>query len=192
MANSEYQAKLIKVIHVAKRELGMQDDDYRAMLASIPALEGATSTAGLPVPKLQAVLDTMKGMGFKVRPNNKSKGKPHNFNKMPGEITKIEALLTDMSLPWKYADAIANQMFGIKRVAWVKDRKKLASIIAALYVEQKKRRHLGTIEEFKKRLGPGKWTQLESRFPERWERSIDTMEMIIDYLTRQELQESES
>ena len=63
--------QLIKLIHIARRELGMQDEDYRAMLANIPALEGATSSASLTIPKLKLVLETLKGKGFRVVPRSK-------------------------------------------------------------------------------------------------------------------------
>lgn len=66
--SSDQRARLIKLIHVARRELGMQEDDYRAMLANIPQLEGATSSAKLPIPKLKVVLETLKAKGFKVVP----------------------------------------------------------------------------------------------------------------------------
>lgn len=69
--SSDQRARLIKLIHVARRELGMQDDDYRAMLANIPQLEGATSSAKLPIPKLKLVLETLKAKGFKVVPKAK-------------------------------------------------------------------------------------------------------------------------
>lgn len=70
--NTEDRRKqLIKLIHVARRELGMPEDDYRAMLANIPQLEGATSSAKLPIPKLKLVLETLKAKGFKVVPKQK-------------------------------------------------------------------------------------------------------------------------
>lgn len=62
------RTQLIRLIHVARRELGMQEDDYRAMLANIPQLEGATSSAKLSIPKLSLVLETLKAKGFKVAP----------------------------------------------------------------------------------------------------------------------------
>jgi len=71
--NTEDRRKqLIKLIHVARRELGMHEDDYRAMLANIPQLEGATSSAKLPIPKLNLVLETLKAKGFKVVPKGKT------------------------------------------------------------------------------------------------------------------------
>ena len=59
---------LIKLIHVARRELHMDDDTYRLMLAGMKGLDGATSTADLSVPNLLRVLDQLKLRGFTVRP----------------------------------------------------------------------------------------------------------------------------
>jgi phage gp16-like protein len=182
MSQSEYQNKLKKVIHVAKRELGMTDEDYRSMLSSIPALEGATSTAKLTIPKLQAVLDAMKLMGFKVRPNKKTAGKPHNFDKMAEPITKIEALLADMQLPWSYADRISSQMFGIKRCAWLKDRKKLSALIAALHVEQEKRSLEATVLKLLNSLDTETKHLYEKELPVNWNRKRSLMKALIEKL----------
>lgn len=65
--------RLIKLIHVARRELQMDDDTYRLMLSGMPALDGITSTADLSVPNLVQVLEQLKRKGFKVRPNTTSK-----------------------------------------------------------------------------------------------------------------------
>ena len=65
--------RLIKLIHVARRELCMDDDTYRLMLAGMKGLDGATSTADLSVPNLLRVLEQLKQKGFKVRPNKAGK-----------------------------------------------------------------------------------------------------------------------
>lgn len=67
---------LIQLIHVARRELGMDEDSYRQFLANIPALEGATSVASLTVPKLDKVLECLKAKGFKVVPKAKKQAIP--------------------------------------------------------------------------------------------------------------------
>src|SRR5690606_17127052 len=68
--NDESRRKrLIKLIHVARRELGMQDEDYRAMLAAMPALGGKTSSADLGIKGLEIVMRALKARGFKVRSN---------------------------------------------------------------------------------------------------------------------------
>ncbi|WP_207848926.1 MULTISPECIES: regulatory protein GemA [unclassified Pseudomonas] len=59
---------LIKLIHVARRELRMDDDTFRLMLAGMTGLDGATSSADLSVPNLQRVLEQLKQRGFTVRP----------------------------------------------------------------------------------------------------------------------------
>ena len=58
--------RLIKLIHVARRDLRMDDDTYRLLLAGMRELDGATSTANLSVPNLIKVLEQLKLRGFKV------------------------------------------------------------------------------------------------------------------------------
>ncbi len=128
----------IKLIHVAKRELGIDEETYRSMLTSIPELKGETSIKGLSVINLKVIVETLKSKGFKVKRSHKTKGKPHNFKSMPSSINKIEALLTDMKLPWSYADSIANRMFGIQRCAWVREPKQFKALISALNAKAKK------------------------------------------------------
>ncbi|WP_240920388.1 gp16 family protein [Metapseudomonas otitidis] len=67
------RTRLIKLIHVGRRELGMDDETYRLMLAGMKGLGGATSTADLTVPNLYRVLEQLKQKGFKVRPNKNTK-----------------------------------------------------------------------------------------------------------------------
>ncbi|HTF98640.1 MAG TPA: regulatory protein GemA [Cellvibrio sp.] len=74
--NSDQRGRLIKIIHVARRELAMDEDSYRQMLANIPSLEGVTSTAQLSIPKLKLVLEQLKGKGFKVVPKTKKQAIP--------------------------------------------------------------------------------------------------------------------
>lgn len=61
------RTQLIRLIHVARRELGMQDDDYRAMLRSMPSLGGKISSADLGIKGLELVLEALKRKGFKIR-----------------------------------------------------------------------------------------------------------------------------
>lgn len=71
--NSDNRLRLIKLIHVARRELGMDDDTYRLLLSGMKGLGGATSTADLSVPNLYRVLEQLKQRGFKVRPSKKQR-----------------------------------------------------------------------------------------------------------------------
>ncbi|MDH4869846.1 regulatory protein GemA [Pseudomonas sp. BN515] len=68
--------RLIKLIHVARRDLQMDDDTYRLMLTSMKGLDGATSTADLSIPNLYRVLEQLKQKGFKIRPSKTTKRPP--------------------------------------------------------------------------------------------------------------------
>lgn len=87
--------RLIKLIHVARRELRMDDDTYRLMLAGMKGLDGATSTADLSVPNLLRVLEQLKQKGFKVRPNKKAK-RPLADDEQSKKIRALWLTLHDM------------------------------------------------------------------------------------------------
>lgn len=53
-------------------------------------------------------------------------------------IAKIEAILTDAERPWKYADSMANHMFGIRFVEWC-NTGQLHKIVAALVIDKRRR-----------------------------------------------------
>lgn len=67
--NNQQKQRLIRLIHVAKRELCMDDDTYRAILLQIG---NTASSKDLSVSKLEAVLEHLKKVGFKVTPKKKS------------------------------------------------------------------------------------------------------------------------
>ncbi|PTT02740.1 gp16 family protein [Pseudomonas sp. HMWF006] len=79
---------LIKLIHVARRELRMDDDTFRLMLAGMTGLDGATSSADLSVPNLNRVLEQLKLRGFKVRP----KKAPQRPKAADGQSRKIRSM----------------------------------------------------------------------------------------------------
>ena len=76
--------RLIKLIHVGRRELGLDEPTYRTMLASAGK---ADSTSAMGVPALMAVLERMKATGFKIRP--KAGDRPQTINR---DASKVRAL----------------------------------------------------------------------------------------------------
>lgn len=79
----------IKLIHVARRELQLDEDTYRAMLQ---AVAGVSSSSDLDATGRKAVLDHMKRKGFKV----KSKGDKPAAGKVDPQYTKIQALWSEL------------------------------------------------------------------------------------------------
>jgi phage gp16-like protein len=67
------RARLVKLIHVARRELGMDEDTYRLMLRNVG---GTDSTTSMEPRQLKAVVDHLKTRGFKVRAAAKPGVKP--------------------------------------------------------------------------------------------------------------------
>jgi phage gp16-like protein len=62
---------MIAKVHVAKKELGLLDDDYRAMLIRVT---GKPSSAQCSPAELRALLDEMKAKGFKAKPATGRRG----------------------------------------------------------------------------------------------------------------------
>ncbi|EIN5413906.1 TPA: gp16 family protein [Escherichia coli] len=76
------RTSLIKLIHVARRELHLDDDTYRAFLVQCT---GKTSCRELSVAQLEQVLDAMKERGFK-------KQKKHPRRRFKGHVTPREKI----------------------------------------------------------------------------------------------------
>ena len=58
------RSKIIQLIHVAKKEIGLSDEDYRAILESTAK---KTSCSEMTLFELNEVLRAMKKLGFKVK-----------------------------------------------------------------------------------------------------------------------------
>lgn len=142
----------LRAVHASRRQLGLDDDTYRALLERVT---GKRSAADLDAVQLRKVLTEMRRLGAaqptQPREGGRAKpahypGTPHNIDTLPAQIEVVEALLTEMRLSWGYADAIAKRMFRVERVAWLKDEKQVVAILAALYNERTKRALLADIE----------------------------------------------
>lgn len=64
---SNSKPRLIQLIHVAKRDLQLDDDTYRHLLTETTKKE---STRNMTVPQLERVLATLKARGFVVKAKN--------------------------------------------------------------------------------------------------------------------------
>ncbi|MCK8129919.1 regulatory protein GemA [Pseudoalteromonas sp. 2CM39R] len=85
------KAKLIQLIHIAKGQLGLDDDTYRAALLGSA---GKTSCSQMSLPELNKVLEHFKKAGFKAKA--KRRLSPKSSAKQLGEINKIRAIWISM------------------------------------------------------------------------------------------------
>ena len=126
-ADRHRAAELAK-IHIAKKQLGLDDDTYREMLKGVT---GKTSAAELTACERADVLAHLKSAGFA----GKRKGRPNSAmaggDSRAKQLGKIEALLTIGNKSWAYANGIAKRICKVHKMAWVKTRD-LYKIITAL------------------------------------------------------------
>lgn len=183
--------RALAAIHIAKTQLALDDDAYRAIIRRVSAAHGpeVDSSARLNRNQMRAVLEEFRRLGAKRpgahKPANYP-GKPHNYytSALPEMITKIEAQLADMGLSWAYADAIAKRQCGIARCAWVRDEAQLRGIIAALDVEQEKRARNVFIDAAADKLGIGakQLAEMTVQMKPNWRRDRRCLKLVCDHL----------
>jgi phage gp16-like protein len=128
---TDKRRRLLATVHVAKKELGLDDATYRSVLASF----GVESSAALSESGLIDLVRHLERCGFNSsRPRS---DRPNMSGPAARRLSKVEALLTVGKKPWSYADGMAKHMFSVEKVQWCQP-KQLQAIIAAL-VKQGKR-----------------------------------------------------
>lgn len=87
------RARLVKVIHVARRELQLDEATYRLMLTTVT---GKSSTTAMEPRELRAVVDHLKRKGFKVRraaqPADSAPRRPDRRQAASPSARKVRAL----------------------------------------------------------------------------------------------------
>ena len=85
------RTSMIKVIHIARRDLHLDDDTYRALLGS--AVPGKTSCSDMTANELQHVIKALEAKGFKSKPLPRSKRRMSS----PSDVSlKIRAIWKTM------------------------------------------------------------------------------------------------
>lgn len=136
------------ILHVARRELRMEDADYRALLQRAAGVDSSTGIKSRR--QLDDVMAEFKRLGFRKKPSARHGRAPNTLEREP-QMQKIEALLAEMGAAWGYAEAIAMQQnpagadHRIERLEWVPTHK-LRGVITALVRELEKRTLLGIVD----------------------------------------------
>jgi phage gp16-like protein len=121
-------------IHIAKVQLGLDDDAYRAILTQVT---GKTSSKDLTWQGRKALLDHFKKIGFKVKSKPAGRTKPVVVKDRAALISKIEAQLAEAGRPWAYADGMAKRICKVDKIDWCEPGQ-LTKIIAALSYDAKR------------------------------------------------------
>lgn len=105
-------------IHVQAKQLGLDEDTYRALLLRET---GRESAADLNARERGKVLNELSHALGQKRYAPPYPGRPHNLRSpsAPRELKKIEAFLAESGRPWSYADAIAKRVAKVDCCAWL-------------------------------------------------------------------------
>lgn len=130
----EQRRKDLAMIHLAKKDLGLDDDMYRDILQQCCGVE---SSAELDAPNRRKLLAFFRGRGWGRRDHTKSRPKNMNVPDRSRLLKKIEALLAEASRPWSYADVLAKKICKVDSVSFCQPEH-LSKIIAALMYDAKR------------------------------------------------------
>ena len=134
---------LLAKVHVAKRQLGLSDEEWRALLEARFQVD---SSGLLGTGELTALVGYLERMGWEPstpRTVRDSHGTPHILKHDDAgmhrerQVGKIEALLAELGrfdgryVPWAYAAAILKRQCGVTRLEWASPEQ-LTKVIAAL------------------------------------------------------------
>lgn len=122
-------------IHIAKAQLGLSDEDYRAILARTA---GVSSAKELTNRTVGGVMFEFRRLGFQPKPAKKAGRKaPNPPRSRQREMKKVEALLAEAGRAWAYADGMAKHMFKVDRVDFLDDSQ-LHKLLQALIIDAKR------------------------------------------------------
>ncbi len=123
----ESRRALLAKIHIAKKDLALDDDVYRTILGE---LYGVDSASKLAIKQLGRLVNHMQALGWKMKQKNRPAPEKARL------IKKIWAQCYSLSRPVPaYADGIALQMFGVEKLIWC-DHEQLRAITTALARQQ--------------------------------------------------------
>lgn len=131
-SNAIRRAQLAR-IHLAKKQLALDEPTYRSLLLRVG---GHESSAAMTNDQRLAVLRELSRLGFredrKAEARRRWPGEPRNCDEVP-MLRKVRALLADQKRPWNYAHGLAERMFRVKRIEWLREDQ-LHSLVSALQI----------------------------------------------------------
>ncbi|ARA75085.1 GemA protein [Pectobacterium brasiliense] len=126
--------QLIKLIHIAKRNLQLDDDTYRQLLITVT---GKSSTRDMTVPQLDNVLNAMKKRGFKIKAAKKaSSTRPLDDSPQSRKIRSLWLAMADAGIIRDRSEAALARW--VKRETGVDSLQWLNSEQASVIIEKLK------------------------------------------------------
>lgn len=173
-----------RAIKAAWNATGLDDAAYRAMLMSVAGVDSSLKLDLASADRVLSHINKSLGRSAVTRKDQPAKVRPECAEL----ITKVEALLADMKLPWGYGQTILKHQ-GVDRWEWATPEQ-LRAVIAALVVEQDKRQLETAVAAALEAIGrdrsaaPVLAKALGAKKPANWNRDRDTMRAMLAHLHR--------
>lgn len=123
----------LKAIHVARRQLGLDDDDYRAMLERIT---GKSSSSLLTAVESGRVLDEMRRLGFQPIARKSPTGKAALSGPYAGKLLALWLSAWNLGVARSNSDealiAFVERQTGIAHLNWLRDQRDAMRAIEGL------------------------------------------------------------
>lgn len=120
---------MLAKIHIAKKELGLDDDIYRDWLE---AVTGLRSCSKMTMAQLEKVLKDAKRMGWQDNHQGVGRMPLHSAEHRP-MFNKLAVLLKQVGKKWAYVDGMAKKMFDVERVNML-NADQLHKVVSALQI----------------------------------------------------------
>lgn len=134
----------IRYVQWLRRARGVDDETWGQMKTSV----GAESTRDLDQRQLNTLISRIDGDDGRQQPQQRQWERVHKSAKKSGMdkpppmeraamLSKVEAILSELKLPWGYADGMAKRMFGKEKLRWL-DPQQTYKLLQALTVYQRR------------------------------------------------------
>lgn len=142
----EARRRVLGAIHATAKQMGMDEDTYRCLVARVSASHGTEqrSSGRCSMTQLNAIANELRRLAGKPaahqwagRPKE-GQGRVHAHDALAPQMKKIEALLADAGREWAYAHAVSSKVCRVERVEWC-NRQELTKVIAALQIDANRR-----------------------------------------------------
>ena len=130
----ESRKSLLAKVHIAKKDLALDDGTYRAILER---QTGESSCTACSTQQLVRVVAYLRTLGWQEPAKKPSRRKPAARPDAAGYVDKIEALLAEAKRPWSYAASIAKRMYGAEKLEWL-SAGQARGVLAALVRDAKR------------------------------------------------------
>ncbi len=132
--------KKLAVIHIAKAQVGMSEDEYRAMLGGVDV----SSAKDLNNKTFSTIMKQFEQLGFKSKSKTRKGSRRPSISNLPRSkrelMKKLEALILDQGKSWAYVDSIAKKRLGVDKAQWLTADKLRKLVIMMQYQSNREKK----------------------------------------------------